>query len=1101
MQKNQKKETTAGTPKKQSAKTSPSRTTGTRRTGQTAPGSRTDSRTDSRVRLTAAEWSGKKSGESAGAEKNTERRTVTHTSGKAVVRQTKTGSGAAKKPEDRGQADKPKKKVYAPPSSAPIHQVLPYVFLVFGIFFGVCFVLFAVNLNRAGEVIGSVGEGLCRVFFGVFGYGAFTFPILLLSLAVLWRKTVDNGTLGVRLLLTFLTSAVLSAYVHILLVSSRPGYVPTYSISWLYQEGALIGGGGVIGGVLGQALYNGLRLVGSSILCIGALILLCMFLCGVTPVYVWTSIRYRVRRSREKHAQAMETRREIAENQKLADAVLSGGLDPEPGKNRRRPKETPAGAEERASEQNSDSAGRAQESVDPKAAEKRNKSEEKNEKPRHKKAFIDEEEIMPVFTDESIPHEDPDTDLDNIPGMTELNMSAIYEASALREEIRRNDEANSIAKANGFTATDWMRASNTEGASDAPAAGNFRSASAVPGGASARSGFMDLEDEPAGADTAGSAVTDSDATDFIVEEDDRIRELLNSEKKTPGATATVPPVRSAEKIREDQPLDIPVKKSMSEADEYLPEDTEISVSAPEEPEVPEEHPYVSPPITLLNQGDISARITTEEVERNMQTLKAVLKSFNINIKEMAYSCGPTITRYEVRPESGTRVRQFTLLSDDIALGLAAKSGIRIEAPIPGKPAVGIEVPNDNPATVWLRSLIDTPDFYSGKGTLPVCLGADISGKGVLLDIVKMPHLLIAGATGMGKSVCINCLVTSLMYRYSPAEVRLIMVDPKQVEFVPYKDIPHLFVPIITDPKAATAALAAAIDEMEDRFSKIKDVGARDIRGYNDIAAMDPDLKKLPYLVIIIDELADLMMTASDEVETSICRLAQKARAAGIHLIIGTQRPSVDVVKGTIKSNIPSRIAFTVASQVDSKTILDSAGAEKLIGRGDMIYAPVGAMKPIRVQGAFVSDKEVENISDFVKKNNDPVKYDEQFMKRMTEAAARVGAKKNEGLETDGDTAIPSGGDDDKLTAALEVIYDTGRASTSLLQRKLQIGYGRAAKILDVLEEQGFIGPQEGSKPRAILISHQDYMERYLNGYDSKNGGDSERDSDFTDDEL
>ena len=1050
---------------------------------------------DGRVRLSAAERFGKQPDKRGATDEKKNNRAGDD---RQVVRRAVRKDTGAKGQEAAKNPPAPAKKEYDPRSSAPIHQVLPFVFLILGLFFAVCFILYAVNKDHAEEVIGTVGRGICRVLFGVLGYGAFTLPVVFFSLGFLWRRSVDNGSLGLRLGLTFLFSVLLSAFLHIVIVLRPMETLPGYDIGALYREGALIGGGGVVGGIIGRALYTALRLAGSSILCVGGLLLLGMFLCGVTPVYVWTSIRYRARRNRERREAAKATREEIRENQKLADAVLSGGLDtdPENGKRKRSAragqaaeenvpgKDETATASESTGAKKGRSAFRMDYADDPEGA---GEPDGKTEKPRRRKAREDTE-ILPVMTDESIPHEKEKDDLDDIPGLTELDMSAVYGNPAMREEMRRSDEVNSAAKENGFTATDWMRSTPDGFGSDDSASQTFAEASKAALAEDAPTA------KPADAAPAGNVPV---PVEEQKPEDERIQQLFAAAQEAsegtvpapaPATSASVSVPTPAKKLRND----IPIKENGSEAEEYLPVDEETGEVLSAEPT---EHPYVFPPVDLLKQGDSTVRITKEEVERNMQTLRSVLKSFNINIKEMAYSCGPTITRYEVRPESGTRVRQFTLLSDDIALGLAAKSGIRIEAPIPGKPAVGIEVPNDNPATVWLRSLIDTPEFTSSKGILPVCLGADISGKEVFLDIVKMPHLLIAGATGMGKSVCINCLVTSLMYRYSPADVRLIMVDPKQVEFVPYKDIPHLFVPIITDPKAATAALSAAIDEMEDRFTKIKDMGVRDIRGYNDIAAMDPEVEKMPYIVIIIDELADLMMTASDEVETSICRLAQKARAAGIHLIIGTQRPSVDVVKGTIKSNIPSRIAFTVASQVDSKTILDAAGAEKLIGRGDMIYAPVGAMKPIRVQGAFVSDKEVESISDFIKKNNDPVKYDEQFMKRMTEAAARVGAKKNEGLETDGESAYQTGDDDDKLRAALEIIYDTGRASTSLLQRKLSIGYGRAAKILDALEEQGFIGPQEGSKPRTILISRQEYMERYLNDtvLSSGDGGDGGED--------
>ena len=489
--------------------------------------------------------------------------------------------------------------------------------------------------------------------------------------------------------------------------------------------------------------------------------------------------------------------------------------------------------------------------------------------------------------------------------------------------------------------------------------------------------------------------------------------------------------------------------------------------------------YVFPTTDMLAAGSATYHTSDEEVAANTEALRQTLEDFHIRVKEVTCSTGPTVTRYEIKPEAGVRVRAIANLVDDIALGLA-KSGVRIEAPIPGKAAVGIEVPNDKPATVYLRNLLESPEFVNHKSKVAVCLGADVSGKPVVFDIEKMPHLLVAGATGMGKSVCINCLVMSLLYKATPDEVKLIMVDPKKVEFTMYRDIPHLYCPIVSDPKKAAGALASAVAEMERRFSLIEEVGVRNITGYNEITKDDPEKEHLPRIVIIIDELADLMMTAPDDVETCICRLAQKARAAGIHIIIGTQRPSVDVVTGLIKANIPSRIAFTVSSQVDSRTIIDAAGAEKLIGRGDMLYAPVGSSKPQRVQGAFVADGEVERVVNFVKTQNGSAKYNDNFTKQIDEEAAKCGAggKKGGGSDTDlggGDS------DDDKLWEAIEVVVTEGKASTSMLQRYLKVGYGRAAGLLDRMEEMGIISAQDGNKPRKVLMTKSDLDELRVNG--------------------
>ena len=497
--------------------------------------------------------------------------------------------------------------------------------------------------------------------------------------------------------------------------------------------------------------------------------------------------------------------------------------------------------------------------------------------------------------------------------------------------------------------------------------------------------------------------------------------------------------------------------------------------------------YVRPDVDLLKnyRNDEDEKTAHEEIKANANALMDTLKSFGVRIQEITYSRGPTITRYELKPDVGVRIRSIANLVDDIALSLAT-TGVRIEAPIPNKAAVGIEVPNKTAATVGLRSLIDNPEFEEKKSILTAALGKDVGGNSVYFDIGKMPHMLIAGTTGSGKSVCINCIIMSILYKASPRDVKLILIDPKKVEFQPFRSIPHLYAPIVTDPKKAAGALASAVAEMERRFELIESVGAKNISGYNELTANDPSKEYLPYIVIIIDELADLMMTAADDVETAICRIAQKARAAGIHLIVGTQRPSVDVVTGLIKANIPSRIAFTVASQVDSKTILDTAGADKLIGRGDMLFAPIGSTKPMRVQGAFIDDREVERIVDFINEHNDGVSFNDAFIKRLEEEAAKCGMPKGKGgaggsfagMDDDGEPGEE--GVDPKFKQALDVAIEMGKISTSLLQRRLEIGYGRAAKIIDRMEALGYVSAPDGNKPRVVLVTKADMMEKRMN---------------------
>ena len=524
----------------------------------------------------------------------------------------------------------------------------------------------------------------------------------------------------------------------------------------------------------------------------------------------------------------------------------------------------------------------------------------------------------------------------------------------------------------------------------------------------------------------------------------------------------------------------PLDLSELGTDELLSDVAEVLPEEGEEEEEEPALPYVFPPIDLLTPNkNKDEQDHTAELQENARQLLSTLKSFKINIKEINYSRGPTITRYELKPEAGVRVRSIANLVDDIALSLAT-SGVRIEAPIPGKPAVGIEVPNRNRATVYLRELIDNPQFTEAKSKLTASLGMDVGGNPIYFDITKMPHMIIAGATGMGKSVCINCIIMSILYKARPEDVKLILVDPKKVEFALYRDIPHLYAPIVSEPKKAAGALASAVAEMERRFEMIEEVGVRDIASYNAATENDPYKEHMPHMVIIIDELADLMMTAPDEVESAICRLAQKARAAGIHIIIGTQRPSVDVITGLIKANIPSRIACTVASQVDSRTIIDIAGAEKLIGRGDMLFAPVGAAKPLRVQGAFVTEKEVEDIVTFIKENNTKAKYNSEFVNRIEEEAAKCGSKKGGG----GSMSEPlpeSEGGDSKFRDAVKLAVEEGKISTSLMQRRLGVGYGRAAKIIDTMEQMGYVSKPDGNKPRRVLLSAEEYSRRVMEG--------------------
>lgn len=542
-------------------------------------------------------------------------------------------------------------------------------------------------------------------------------------------------------------------------------------------------------------------------------------------------------------------------------------------------------------------------------------------------------------------------------------------------------------------------------------------------------------------------------------------------KRTEDVQVQESPVEHKEiSITPDSTVESVVKES-NKKDNQLTAGSENEIVKEIESMVKSEDEYRYPPFSLLNiNNDNNKNKGYKNVAiEGAQKLEETLNSFGVAAKVINVARGPAVTRYELQPSSGVKVSRIVNLADDISLNLAS-SGVRIEAPIPGKAAIGIEVPNKDVTPVLLREVIETPEFIKHPSKIAFALGKDISGECIVADISRMPHVLIAGATGSGKSVCINNLILSLIYKSSPDEVKMLMVDPKVVELGIYNGIPHLLIPVVTDPKKAASALNWAVQEMINRYKLFAEKNVRDLKGYNEfVKSQEGEEKPLPNIVIIIDELADLMMVAPNDVEDAICRLAQMARAAGMHLVIATQRPSVDVITGVIKANIPSRISFAVSSQVDSRTILDMAGAEKLLGRGDMLFYPVGKAKPLRVQGAFSTDKEIEKVVEYVKAQS-TAEYDDSIIEEIN--------TENEAKGTNGDDA------DELLPQAIEMVVDMEQASVSFIQRKFRVGYARAARIIDQMEERGIVGGFEGSKPRQVLISKQQWQEMEMSQGDS-----------------
>jgi len=512
--------------------------------------------------------------------------------------------------------------------------------------------------------------------------------------------------------------------------------------------------------------------------------------------------------------------------------------------------------------------------------------------------------------------------------------------------------------------------------------------------------------------------------------------------------------------------------------ETAPAETAAPAAPASEPvSQPPARPYQIPSIDFLQNGVSRAGdpAVDQEMKEKAGILVETLKSFGVTVRITGIFRGPSVTRYEIQPAAGIKVSKITGLADDIALSLAAQ-GVRIEAPIPGKPAIGIEVPNSHKDTVSLREILESDSFRSSRSKLAFAVGRDIAGNAVVGDIARLPHMIIAGATGSGKSVCTNSIIMSILYHATPEEVKLILIDPKIVEFTVYEGIPHLLIPVVTDPKKAAGALNWAVQEMQRRYNLFAENSVRDLGDYNAAAQPGSGLEPMPQIVVIIDELADLMMTTSKEVEDSICRLAQKARAAGMHLIIATQRPTTDIITGLIKANIPSRIALSVMSQVDSRTILDTGGAEKLLGHGDMLYLPNGKIKPVRVQGCFTSTKEIEKVVDFIKSQTQS-EYSNEIMEQVEQSIPVTKAEAKELQKAAGEPE--PGSDEDVLERAIEVVVEAGQASTSSLQRRLKLGYARAARMMDELEQMGVIGPYEGAKPRKVLMTKEQLAERKM----------------------
>ena len=1006
-----------------------------------------------------------------------------------------TVSSATRKPakvQDDGQ-----KAVKVKRRSTFSEQYLPYIFGALAVLFTVFLVL---NLLKGSDTPathagGLVGYYICRFLFGCLGWAAYLLPLLFMNLAIFWRRYCEERLVAVKVILSVLLMVMISAVIHVGVCAKDPALSQVYDVLYLFRTGAEFGSGGIVGGLAGYALYAGLKLPGTIALAAVSLPLIVMLLIGVTPGYVFGKIGGALKVRREIAAEEREIRREERaarreeEAAEAAEAQAKRKADAAEAYRKKREKlDADRRRAEQAAEQAEEDAG-----VDtPEEEPAETKPAKSGRKSGRRTALVDTEtgEMLEEAEDASAASRAPaptpapatNTAADDEDDDEDLPSLPLFESAATAKTSDRDDESRREKRYDG-TEVEWKAPAAEGGYVEKKFSGKGpRPAPAAP----ARRELVD-DEETETFDTAETMVTDLEEEAYAAGDGEEVV-LTAAESAPSGGNYSVVYQANAKPV-DGLMVTINKQEYAAVAESGLSEEELVLSTAHAPADIPAApaQEYQFPSVDMLTKGSSRYEANDDEIAENTRLLREVLESFHIRVKEISCSCGPTITRFEVKPDTGVRVRAIANLVDDIAMNLA-KAGVRIEAPIPGKAAVGIEVPNAEPATVYFRNILETPEFRNHKSRIAACLGADVSGRPVILDINKMPHLLIAGATGMGKSVCINSVVMSILYKAKPDEVKLILIDPKKVEFAMYRELPHLLCPIVSDPKQAAGTLYCAVNEMERRFGLIEEVGVRNLAGYNEITAGDPERPPMPQIVIIIDELADLMMTAPADVETAICRLAQKARAAGIHLVIGTQRPSVDVITGLIKANIPSRIAFTVASAVDSRTIIDTVGADKLIGRGDMLYAPVGVNKPMRCQGTFVSESEVERVVTFIKENNDPVVYDEEFIKNIAVEAARCGVNKKKGEQVSIDDFDGLGGDQNlwgeeaKFWEALEIIVSKEKIGTSALQRAIKLGYGRAAGIIDRMEKYGFVGPDPGNKTgRDVRITYEQYMDYKANG--------------------
>ena len=975
--------------------------------------------------------------------------------------------------------------------STLLGHAAPYIVAAVAVLIAVCMI--------TGE--GKVGVGVRDMFAGLFSGAAYALPVFMLVRAVMWKRDDEEDRLAAH------NASAAGAFILLamLLQMAGGGDAAELDAKRFFEDGVSLIGGGAVGGVLGELMCRGFGKVCSVIITSILALILALYGVGITPKGVFIRIAYGIRFAGEKREEKRAAKEEkLRERKPTRNQIKEEEYLEYLREKRKRPSPRAESANDGSTEKTGGkknalaSLEERQEKIVPapqvyKVKRRRLTEMDVNFDDGAGEEDGAAEQSLHAFTDESADNTPADSDAAAV-GSSDEN---VIDERIFDEVMRRTRERIEKGKR-----TDDLRADTGSNAiaSDArvtdvtPCDKTLQAAPEY-----AHDVYDDFSDGAPDSYEAGDVLDAVENAVYDIE--NGAHPASSAQNPSPDAAAEAVPSDAAKNAQtETDSVKLAVGDGFDAANIFVnPEDAELidklseaykndglnvkreqvaKLQSTEKPQKPSAPVYKFPPIDLLTEDSGNGgEDIKDELQDNAVKLVETLRSFNVKTKIENISRGPTITRYELLPEPGTRVRSIVNLVDDIALNLAT-TGVRIEAPIPGKSAVGIEVPNKNQATVHLRTLIESKKFVDSKSKLTVCLGEDVAGEAVYCDISKMPHLLIAGTTGSGKSVCINSIIMSILYKASPADVKLILIDPKKVELSVYNGVPHLLVPVISETKKAAGSLSWAVGEMERRYGLIEAVGVRDINAYNKATENDPDYEYMERIVIIIDELADFMLTAPDDVEESICRLAQKARAAGMHLILGTQRPSVNVITGLIKANIPSRIAFTVTNRVDSGVILDRVGAESLIGRGDMLYNPVGALKPIRVQGAFVSEDEVEDVVSYIKNmNSDYAAYSDEVenqIEREAQKCTTVSKKGAQNADDDGEEEDPM------LTSAIELAVNERKISTSLIQRRLSLGYGRAAKLIDRMESLGYVSPPDGQKPREVLITKQEFMEMRLN---------------------